>query len=300
MSDLKSTAELLDRGLSSHEIRRRVLDGRLERVHPGYFMDARRYRELSPEQRVLAKQRAFARAAHVTPVFCLASAAVVHGLGLRRVPSRIHTVSPPERGTHHGYTSVVRHEAVLPASDIEAVEGLRVTTAERTLLDCARLLPFTDAVVLADQAHCVGVSRSRLEARLPQWAGQRGVRRARSVLAAMDPRAESVGETLTRLLLAESSLPMPRLQWVIEGRSGSYRADFAWPEHRLVLEFDGETKYAGAATLRTVLRDERRREVEIQELGWRVIRVGWNDVVHRPAATLARIDAALLRASSTS
>jgi hypothetical protein len=37
----------------------------------------------------------------------------------------------------------------------------------------------------------------------------------------MDPRSESVGETLTRLLLADSSLPMPRLQWVIEGRSGS-------------------------------------------------------------------------------
>jgi very-short-patch-repair endonuclease len=65
-----------------------------------------------------------------------------------------------------------------------------------------------------------------------------------------------------------------------------------------VLEFDGEAKYAGAATLRAVLRDERRREVEIQELGWTVIRVGWNDVVHRPAATLARIEAALLRAAS--
>ena len=298
MIELQSTADLLDHGLSNHEIRRRVRDGRLQRIHPGYFVDTRRYRELSPEQQVLLKHRAYARAAHVTPVFCLASAAVVHGLGLRRVPSRIHTVSPPERGTHHGYTSVVRHEAVLAAADVVAVDGLRVTSAERTLLDCARLLPFTDAVVIADQAHHVGVSRSRLEKRLPQWAGRRGVRRARSVLAAMDPRSESVGETLTRLLLADSSLPMPRLQWVIDGRSGSYRADFAWPEHRLVLEFDGETKYAGASTLRAVLRDERRREVEIQELGWTVIRVGWNDVVHRPAATLARIEAALLRAAS--
>ena len=212
MIELQSTADLLDHGLSNHEIRRRVRDGRLQRIHPGYFVDTHRYRELSPEQQVLLKHRAYARAAHVTPVFCLASAAVVHGLGLRRVPSRIHTVSPPERGTHHGYTSVVRHEAVLAAADVVAVDGLRVTSAERTLLDCARLLPFTDAVVIADQAHHVGVSRSRLEKRLPQWAGRRGVRRARSVLAAMDPRSESVGETLTRLLLADSSLPMPRDQ----------------------------------------------------------------------------------------
>lgn len=297
MTEPKSTAEPLDAGLSNHEICHRVRDGRLQRVHPGYFTDADRYRGLSPEQQMLLKHRAFARAAYTAPVFCLASAAVVHGLGLRRVPSRIHTVSPPEHGTHNGYTSVVRHQAALPATDVVVVDGLRTTSAERTLLDCARLLPFTDAVVLADQAHRLDVSRCQLETRLPEWAGQRGVRRAHAVLTAMDPRSESVGETLTRLMLAESSLPMPQLQWAIEGRSGSYRADFAWPEHRLVLEFDGETKYAAASTVRTVIRDERRREVEIQELGWTVIRVGWHDVVRRPAATVARIEAALQRAA---
>lgn len=298
MIELQSTAELLDAGLSTHEIRRRTRDGRLRRVHPGYFTDEARYRSLSPEQQSLLKHRAFARAAHVTPVFCLASAAVVHGLGLRRVPSRIHTVSPPEHGTHHGYPGVVRHQAPLPGTDVVVVAGLHVTSAERTLLDCARFLPYTDAVVLADQARRLDVSRPGLERRLPEWAGQRGVRRARCVLAAMDTRSESVGETLTRLLLMEWSLPVPQLQWVVEGRSGSYRADFAWPEHRVLLEFDGEVKYADAAAVRTVVRDERRREVEIQELGWTVLRVGWDDIVRRPAATVARIEAALARAAN--
>ncbi|MGQ1797962.1 DUF559 domain-containing protein [Kocuria oceani] len=295
MSELQSTADLLDTGLSNHEIRRRIRTGKLQRVHPGYFIAADRLPSLTPEQRMLLKHRAFARAAHTVPVFCLASAAVVHGLGLRRVPSRIHTVSPPGHGTHHGYDGVVRHQTRLPTADAVVVDGLRTTSAERTLLDCARLLPFTDAVVLADQARLLGVSRTRLESLLPEWAGQRGVRRARSVLTVMDPRSESVGETLTRLLMMEYSLPMPELQWVIDGRSGSYRADFAWPEHRLVLEFDGETKYVGATTIHCVLRDERRRETEIQELGWTVIRVGWHDVVRRPAATVARIETALRR-----
>ena len=298
MSALRSTAELLDAGISSHEIRRRVRDGRLHRVHPGYFTAADGCRSLTPEQQMLLRHRAFARAARATPVFCLASAAVVHGLGLRRVPARIHTVSPPGHGTHHGYESVVRHQARLPDADVVVVDGLRATSAERTLLDCARLLPFTDAVVLADQAHLLGVSRARLEHLLPEWAGQRGVRRARCVLDAMDPRSESVGETLTRLMLMESSLPVPQLQWAIDGRSGSCRADFAWPEHRLVLESDGEAKYAGTTPIRSVLREERRREVEIRELGWTVVRVGWNDVVRRPAATVARIEAALRRAES--
>ena len=174
--------------------------------------------------------------------------------------------------------------------------GLRATTGERTLLDCARLLPFTDAVVLADQAHRFGLTRARLEQRLPEWAGRRGVRRARRVLAAMDTRSESVGETLTRLMLAESVLPAPELQWVIVGRTGTYRADFAWPAQWLVLEFDGESKYSDSAA--TVIRNERRREVEIQELGWTVIRVGWHDVVRTPAATVDRISAALRRTAT--
>jgi very-short-patch-repair endonuclease len=293
MTELMNLAQLHDTGLSGHEIRRRLRVGELRRVHPGYFAAADAYRLLTPEEQSLLRLRALSRSAAVPPVFCLASAALVHGLGLRRVPARVHTLTRPGQGTHNGYAGVVRHQEPLPATDVVTVGGLRATSAERTLLDCARLLPFTDAVVLADQAHRFGLTRTRLEDRLSDWAGRRGVRRAQRVLDAMDTRSESVGETLTRLLLAESALPAPELQWVIVGRTGSYRADFAWPEHRLVLEFDGEMKYAESPA--TVIRNERRREIEIQERGWTVVRVGWHDVVRTPAATLARIEAALRR-----
>jgi very-short-patch-repair endonuclease len=297
MTDLMSLTQLHDTGLSSHEIRRRLRRGELHRVHPGYFTASEAYLRLRPEEQAMLRHRALSRAASVPPVFCLASAAVVHGLDLRRIPARLHTLTRPGEGTHNGYAGVVRHQEPLPETDIVTVDGLRATTGERTLLDCARLLPFTDAVVLADQAHRFGLARSRLEERLPEWAGRRGVRRARRVLDAMDTRSESVGETLTRLMLAESVLPSPELQWVIVGRTGTYRADFAWPEQWLVLEFDGERKYGDAPA--TVIRNERRREVEIQELGWTVIRVGWQDVVRTPTATVDRIAAALRRSAAT-
>lgn len=297
MTEFRSLNQLHDNGLSGHEIRRRLRAGELRRVHPGYYMASDAYGQLKPEEQSLLRHRALSRAASVPPVFCLASAALVHGLHLRRVPARLHTLSRPGQGTHNGYAGVVRHQERLPETDIVTVDGLRATTGERTLLDCARLLPFTDAVVLADQALRFGLTRVRLENRLPEWTGRRGVRRARRVLDAMDTRSESVGETLTRLMLAESVLPAPELQWVIVGRTGSYRADFAWPEQRLVLEFDGEMKYADVPA--TVIRNERRREIEIQELGWTVIRVGWHDVVRTPAATVARIEAALRRSVVT-
>ncbi|MFF0903700.1 UNVERIFIED_CONTAM: DUF559 domain-containing protein [Kocuria sp. CPCC 205316] len=297
MTDIMSLAQLHDTGLSSHEIRRRLRDGELHRVHPGYFTASETYWRLRPEEQSLLSHRALSRAASVPPVFCLASAAVVHGLDIRRVPARLHTLTRPGQGTHNGYAGVVRHQEPLPETDIVTVDGLRATTGERTLLDCARRLPFTDAVVLADQAHRFGLTRTRLEERLPEWTGRRGVRRAQRVLDAMDARSESVGETLTRLMLAESVLPVPELQWVIVGRTGTYRADFAWPEQWLVLEFDGEVKYGDAPA--TVIRNERRREIEIQELGWTVIRVGWHDVVRTPAATVDRIAAALRRSAAT-
>ncbi|MFI7481073.1 type IV toxin-antitoxin system AbiEi family antitoxin domain-containing protein [Kocuria sp. M1R5S2] len=288
-----SIRELRDTGLSDHDIRRRVRRGQLLRVRPGLFADDHQYRALDPSARQLLHHRALDLAATVPPVFCLASAALVHGMGVLRLPPRLHTVSPPGQGTHNGYASVVRHQAELPEPDVVVVHGLRATSPERTLLDCARLLPFTDAVVLVDQAGAYGLTRDQLEERLAEWAGRRGVRRARSVLEAMDSRSESVGETLTRLLLSGSRLPAPELQWTIVGRTGTYRADFAWPDHWLVLEFDGESKYATCTA--DVIRNERRREVEIQELGWTVLRVGWNDVVRRPAETLARVEAALRR-----
>ncbi len=297
MTDIMSLAQLQDTGLSNHEIRRRLRDGELHRVHPGYFTASDTYSRLRPEEQSLLRHRALSRAASVPPVFCLASAAVVHGLDLRRVPVRLHTLTRPGQGTHNGYAGVVRHQEPLPETDIVTVDGLRATTGERTLLDCARLLPFTDAVVLADQAHRFGLTRTRLEERLPEWTGRRGVRRAQRVLDAMDARSESVGETLTRLMLVESVLPVPELQWVIVGRTGTYRADFAWPGQWLVLEFDGEVKYGDAPA--TVIRNERRREIEIQELGWTVIRVGWHDVVRTPAATVDRIAAALRRSAAT-
>lgn len=299
MTELSSITDLYDTGLSDHGIRRRVRTGELHRVHPGWFAEAGQYRRLGPAQRTVLRYQALTLAATAPPVFCLASAALVHGLDVRRLPARVHTISPPGQGTHNGYAHVVRHQARLSESDVVMAHGLRATSVERTLLDCARLLPFADAVVLADQADRSGLDRARLGERLPEWAGCRGVRRAQRVLQAMDIRSESVGETLTRLMLVDSPLPFPELQWVIRGRAGSYRADFAWPEHRLVLEFDGEIKYSDPGSTASVIREERRREVEIQELGWTVIRVGWNDVVGAPAATLARIEAALRRAALT-
>ena len=41
----------------------------------------------------------------------------------------------------------------------------------------------------------------------------------------------------------EHRLPLPVTQYPISCEGRNYRVDFAWPEARLILEFDGEQKY---------------------------------------------------------
>lgn len=296
MTALLTTAALLDRGMSARQIRRDVTAHVLVRVHPGFYVPSEQYRRLSPAERRRLKHEAFSRHAAAPPLYCLASAALMLGFDLRRPPEKLHMLALPGAGTRNGHGGVIRHEAELPEEDMVYRDGVLTTTPERTLLDCARLLPFDDAVVLADQAARFHVSEGRLRQRLPELAGRRGVRRAEAVLDTMEVRSESVAETLTRLLILGSHLPRPEVQWVVRGRSRRYRADFAWPDYRVIAEFDGRSKYSDdpVGTAEEIL-TEHRRETEIQEQGWTVLRLDRDDLEKQPDQVITRLHQALRR-----
>lgn len=156
--------------------------------------------------------------------------------------------------------------------------GLRVTPPWRTLADLAVLLPLDHAVAAADSA-----LRKRLVAGadlvpLGRARGP-GASACRRVHALLDPAAGSVLESLLRVLLHEAGLPSPRTQLlVVDGRHEVARVDFAWPQHRLVVEADGYAYHRDRAQYR----HDRRRMNELERLGWRVLRFSWEDVVGRP------------------
>jgi very-short-patch-repair endonuclease len=64
-----------------------------------------------------------------------------------------------------------------------------------------------------------------------------------------------------------------------------------WPEARLILEADGLGKYTAAE-----LRREKRRELRLRALGYRVERVGWDDIVLHWPQTRIWLRAALRQA----
>jgi len=123
---------------------------------------------------------------------------------------------------------------------------------------------------------------------------KRGSARARRVLDALDPRSESAGESRTRLLLPGLAIPQPEPQFSIPTESGTFRADFAWKEYKLILEFDGKYKYFDFRPTDEAVFEERHREKTLMELGWKFIRIEWSDL-ERPYELQARVVSALGR-----
>ncbi|CAN0441641.1 unnamed protein product, partial [Phaeothamnion confervicola] len=137
----------------------------------------------------------------LTAVVCLRSAAAHHGWELKTQPSK------PEVMVRRGRkVSVERrvglsvHWANLAEDQIEA----GVTTPLRTIVDCARRLPFDEALAIADSALRSGaVTRADLDAIDVRGAGADAVRR---VLAYADKRSANPFESVLRALCIEAGL----------------------------------------------------------------------------------------------
>ena len=88
------------------------------------------------------------------------------------------------------------------------------------------------------------------------------------VLEQIDGRAESVRESLLRLLVLEAGFPRPTLQDTVRDRHGRFvaRVDLAWPDLRLALEYDGGHHDHPA---QVVL--DRQRLNALQTCGWTVL-----------------------------
>lgn len=179
----------------------------------------------------------------------------------------------------------------LPPADVVVVDGVRLTTPERTVLDLAHVLPLAEAVASADSAVRKGLTGAEpLVERLGARRG-RGCDRPRAVAGLVDPAAGSVLESLVRVVLHLAGVPAPRTQFVVCERDGSFvaRVDFAWPQQRLVVEADGFAFHRD----REAYRSDRRRTNALERLGWRVLRFSWEDVVHAPEQVVLTVRACL-------
>ena len=100
-------------------------------------------------------------------------------------------------------------------------------------------------------------------------------------------------EREARLAMIDGGLPIPELQFeIIEGNGKLRRVDFAWPEARVAVDYDGIDWHSDPEAMRK----DRRRRAALEDVGWIVVSIVFEDVRYRPWEFVARIDGHLGRA----
>ncbi len=166
---------------------------------------------------------------------------------------------------------------------------LASTTLERTVADVLASGDRLQAVCCAESALRLRPPLSR-DAIRGQLLGLRGAAEGRRRLASTDPLSESPLETLVRLVLSDAGLPPPVLQYrVFSDGFPIARLDLAWPLQRVGVEADGMGVHAQPDAL---FRD-RRRQNQLVNQGWRILRFTWADATTRAPALVRAVAGAL-------
>lgn len=210
---------LLAQGESDGDIRGRRRRGEWQTLRPGVYLPAGQ--ALTAQQRHLALLDSLLPSLTRGSIVSHASAAVLWGLPLWGVRlDRIHLTRQVSSGACR---TAGLHVHSTP-DEITAVDagGMAVTALRAGL---------TTPAELAREAG--------------QAVGRTGARRARAVVAFADARAESVGESRSRVAMHLAGLPAPELQVVIRDDAVRQvaRTDFGYPDLRVAGEFDGKVKY---------------------------------------------------------
>jgi hypothetical protein len=187
------------------------------------------------------------------------------------------------------------HRVLFSDDDVVQLNGFPVTTPPRTWRDLAMELQPAALLAVTDQLLLRHCSRGELQAELDRRPDGRGAARAKAVLPVGDSRAESPMESVLRWLLHAAGVPAPDLQRVIRTPGGRFlgKADLAWAEEKVLVEFDGDVHRD-----RKVFVEDLRRQNRLIGEGWVILRFSSADVLGRPDEVIAEIRRALRRARS--
>jgi very-short-patch-repair endonuclease len=175
---------------------------------------------------------------------------------------------PPVRATVHW--------ANLGGPDLDARQP--VTSPLRTILDCARSLPFGEALAVADSALRRGLVASReLQAAAEDLQGA-GRGRVGQVVRNADGRAASGLESGLRAIFIRGRIRGFQPQLVVRDDEFFARVDLGDPVRRIVAEADSFEHHGH----RSALVADCRRYNELVVRGWLVLRFAWEHVMFDP------------------
>lgn len=184
------------------------------------------------------------------------------------------------------------------------LRGMPTVSPEAACFTVASSLTRDDAVIMLDAL--VTTSRNypgpaprrplstidEIRQQLLVWGRFPGSRTIREALPLTRERVESPKETQTRLALCAAGLPEPVVQYEVRANGILIaRTDLAYPEQRVAIEYEGDGHRIDQAQWRKDIRRQR----ELEDLGWTVIRLTEHDLRGGLASFLARVRRALGR-----
>ena len=266
------SAELTAAG-SRSLLQRALRDGTIERVGWGRYA----LPDIADARRAAAQLRG--SVSHVC-------AAIDHGWEVLREPKHVDVIVPRGRRTPMSGRLPKRmrvHPRSLSARELEAL----VTDPIRTVIDCARALPFGEALAIADSAlRHRAFERDDLLAAAAAVRGP-GARSVRRVAQQASPLAANCFESAVRAL----ALDVPGLrvepQAKIDLPPGAVFVDLADTRLSIVIEADS---FAFHGT-RTALVNDAERYNWLTVLDWRVLRITWEVALDDPALVIGWLSA---------
>jgi predicted transcriptional regulator of viral defense system len=269
--------QLAELGLSPRAVQKRAVAGRLHRIHQTVY-------SLVPKKLLTREGLYMAAVLACGPGAALShrSAAALHGLRSWGHTSIEVTVPRPSTRTHSGVA--VHRSRTLTEADTTVVNNIPVTTIARTLFDLAELVDQRQLERAFDQAEIVeGLDLNKINDQLARNPTRPGAKRVRHVLEnhyiGSTPTENDFEEALLALTRA-LGLPDPEVQFWIDPGDGEppIKADFAWPDRRIVVETDGRRTHG----TKQAFEADRRRDQRLIAAGWTVIRTTWRQLKQRP------------------
>lgn len=276
-----TTAELLELGLSSSAIGRRVVRGTLDARYRGVYTVGRSV--LSQRGRHRAALHAIGKDTWLS----FFAAAERHGI-LSGESARI-DVTTTRSGLDDRNDIRVHWTRRLPDAERDIADGLRVTSVARTLLDLATLVSDRTLMTI-----CGNAATRRIYDRAAVFAvlgrGRHGSAALRRLLATLDVgegHTRSELEHAFRILIARHHIAPPAFNHALAHQGVIVVPDGYWEDARFVVELDSREFHDHEAGFLTDIE----KDLVYEELGLARLRLTWRQVVgqeHRIAAALAR------------
>lgn len=231
------------------------------------------------------------------------SGAIDHGLLVWGIDlSRVH-VTRLDGGPGRIEGDVVHHEGKCTDAEVQERHDHLVLSPVRCALETASRAGNEQALVVLDSLLYLELADfGGLMRRFEQMGSWPYTQHLHLVVRMADGGAQTVGESRGRYLFWTFRIPAPKLQFEVYNGAGELIgiADWGWPEHALLGEFDGRIKYGrllkpGQQAGDVVFAEKQREDAMREATGMAMVRLVWADY-DRPRATASRIERLLRRA----